>query len=113
MSKIKIKNFGPIQAGFKEDLPDGSTNEWLPLKKVTMFIGNQGSGKSTVAKLTATFLWLEKALVRGDLKAPVAFKDFIELIKYHRLEHYLQNDSQLEYEGEAFHLKWNPVKKYV
>jgi predicted ATPase len=60
MSKIKIKNFGPIKEGYQEN--DG----WIDIKKVTVFIGNQGSGKSTVAKLISTFTWIEKALVRGD-----------------------------------------------
>ena len=45
MSRIKIKNFGPVREG-------GQTNDgWIDIKKVTVFIGNQGSGKSTVAKL--------------------------------------------------------------
>ncbi len=60
MSKIKIKNFGPIKEGYAED--DG----WMDVKKVTVFIGNQGSGKSTVAKLISTFTWIEKVLTRGD-----------------------------------------------
>ena len=41
---------------------------WIEIKKVTMFIGNQGSGKSTVAKLISTFSWMEKVLTRGDYK---------------------------------------------
>lgn len=57
MSRIKIKNFGPIING-------NQTNDgWIDIKKVTLFIGNQGSGKSTVAKLISTFMWLEKALI--------------------------------------------------
>ena len=56
MSKIRIKNFGPIKEGFQEN------NGWIDIKKVTLFIGNQGSGKSTVAKLISTFTWLEKSL---------------------------------------------------
>jgi predicted ATPase len=79
MSRIRIKNFGPIKEGYQED--DG----WLDVKKVTVFIGNQGSGKSTVAKLISSFMWLEKALIRGDKKAPVSYQDFIELIEFHRL----------------------------
>ncbi len=47
MSKIRIKNFGPIQAGNLDN--DG----WIEIGKVTLFVGNQGSGKSTVAKLIA------------------------------------------------------------
>ena len=39
MNKIKIKNFGPIREGYQSD--DG----WMDIKKVTLFIGNQGSGE--------------------------------------------------------------------
>lgn len=99
MSRIKIKNFGPIKEGCLED--DG----WIDIKKVTIFIGNQGSGKSTVAKLISSFMWLEKALIRGDLSVPVLYTDFIELIEFHRLENYLQANSEIEYEGTTFHLK--------
>ena len=73
MSKIKIKNFGPIKAGCTEN--DG----WIDIKKVTLFIGNQGSGKSTVAKLISTLTWLEKAMVRGDRRHnEISQYDFIE-----------------------------------
>ena len=53
MSKIRIKNFGPIKDGYLEN--DG----WLDIKKMSVFIGDQGSGKSTVAKLISSFMWLE------------------------------------------------------
>jgi len=56
MSNIIIRNFGAIK---EQRAP-------IEIKKVTFFIGNQGSGKSTVAKLIATFMWIEKALVRGN-----------------------------------------------
>ena len=60
MSRIKIKNFGSIKEGFLEN------EGWLDIKKVTVFVGNQGSGKSTVTKLISLFTWIEKALFRGD-----------------------------------------------
>lgn len=60
MGRIKIKNFGPIKDGLQDN------NGWLDIKKVTLFIGNQGSGKSTIAKLISLFMWIEKALVRGE-----------------------------------------------
>jgi len=102
MSKIKIKNFGPIKEGFKETLLDGTVNEWMEVKKVTVLIGNQGSGKSTVAKLIAAFMWLEKAMIRGDVNANVSADDFVEMLAYHRMEDYLQKDSLLEYEGDIY-----------
>jgi len=101
MSKIKIRNFGPIKEGYQEN--DG----WIDIKKVTIFIGNQGSGKSTVAKLISTFMWLEKALIRGDIKAPLSYGDFIELIEFHRLESYLQANTEIEYKGTNFQIKLN------
>ena len=62
MSRIKIKNFGPL----KETV--SAMDGWIDIEKVTVFTGNQGSGKSTVAKLVSTFTWMEKVLTRGDFK---------------------------------------------
>ncbi len=108
MSKIKIKNFGPIKDGYQEN------NGWLEIKKVTVFIGNQGSGKSTVAKLISTFTWIEKALVRGDynnkwFSRKSKLKN--QFLNYHRLENYLiklgnGTKSEIEYLGEAYHIKF-------
>lgn len=99
MGKIRIKNFGPIKEGHLGN--DG----WLEVKKVTVFIGNQGSGKSTVAKLISCFMWLEKALIRGDIKDPVSNPVFVDLIKFHRLENYLEPLTEIEYQGATYHLK--------
>lgn len=98
MNRIRIKNFGPIKDGYQDN--DG----WLDVNKVTVFIGNQGSGKSTVAKLISSFMWLEKALIRGDMKSPLSHQDFIELIGFHRLENYILPNTQIEYQGTAYHL---------
>lgn len=107
MSKIRIKNFGPIKDGYLEN--DG----WMEVKKVTVFIGNQGSGKSTVAKLISTFTWIEKALVRGDYdKKWFERKNRLQnqYLRYHRLENYLQitgnNKTVLEYYGDAYSIKY-------
>ena len=99
MSKIRIKNFGPIKEGYLEN--DG----WLDIKKVTVFIGNQGSGKSTVAKLISLFIWLEKALVRGDIEGPISHLDIVKLLEFHRLENYFDTKTEIEYEGASYHLK--------
>ena len=62
MSRIRIKNFGPIKEGLRN-------NQFLEIDKVTLFIGNQATGKSSIAKLFSTLTWLEKSLYRGDTKA--------------------------------------------
>ena len=106
MAKIKIKNFGPIKDGYLED--DG----WIDVKKVTVFVGNQGSGKSTVAKLISTFTWIEKALVRGDydnkwFSRKSKLKN--QFLNYHRLENYLPTNglqTEIEYDGDAYNIKF-------
>lgn len=95
MSNIIIRNFGAIK--------EHSTP--IEIKKVTFFIGNQGSGKSTVAKLIATFMWIEKALVRGDynkkwFERKNRFKN--TFLPYHRIENYLKKDTFIQYKGEAY-----------
>jgi predicted ATPase len=107
MSKIKIKNFGPIKEGFRDN--DG----WLDVNKVTVFIGNQGSGKSTVAKLISTFTWIEKALVRGDYnKKWFERKNKLknQYLNYHRLENYFKingyDKTAIEYQGDAYSIKY-------
>lgn len=98
MSKIRIRNFGPIKEGNQED--DG----WIDVNKVTIFIGNQGSGKSTVAKTISTMSWLEKSLNRGDIKN-ISSNDFCRFFEYQRIRHYFkENSTYIEYIGDAFHI---------
>lgn len=99
MSRIKIKNFGPIKEGFIEN--DG----WMEIKKVTVLIGDQGSGKSTVAKLVSIFSWIEKDLFRSDgstLRFRKQERIFKKYLEYHRIDIYLKTETEIEYEGEAY-----------
>jgi predicted ATPase len=92
MAKIEIHNFGPIKTAS------------LNVFRVTVFTGNQGSGKSTVAKLISTFSWMEKMLVRGDYSVnDFTEDDFIQKrLAYHRLSEYMKDTTELLYEGEAW-----------
>lgn len=108
MSKIKIKNFGPIKEGMLDN--DG----WIDIKKVTVFIGNQGSGKSTVAKLISTFTWIEKALVRGDInKKNLTASKVRKLCAYQNIGNYFKKDSEIEYIGLAYSIKYEFEKVSV
>ena len=54
--RLIVKSFGPVR-----DLD-------ITFKKVTLFIGDQGTGKSCVAKLFSMFKWLEKVLSQKKYK---------------------------------------------
>ncbi|WP_278832395.1 AAA family ATPase [Porphyromonas cangingivalis] len=108
MSHITIHNFGPIEK-----------IENLLIKKVTIFIGEQGSGKSTVAKLISTFEWMEKALLRGDYK-PSYFESYTRFRKiycaYHRIENYFhvndkgQDITYIGYKGKNYQFVYQDGK---
>ena len=102
MSKIKIKNFGPIKEGFLDN--DG----WMDIPKVTLFIGNQGSGKSTVAKVFSTLTWMEKSLNRGDIEiAKLNLNTFYTFFEYQRIKNYFREDTVIEYVGDSRSISYN------
>lgn len=101
--ELYIENFGPIKEGKIET------------KKVTVLIGNQGSGKSTVAKLLATFCWMEKDAYRRDnficnaTKFHDSFRNFLE---YHCIDTYLKDEpvsSSLFYAGAVAHINYELI----
>ena len=99
MSKIKIRNFGPIKKG----LP--SNNGFIDIKQLTIFIGNQATGKSTIVKIYSTFVWLEKILYRGNIKESYIkrYNRFVkEFCAYQGLKNYFNDDTYLEYIGDVY-----------
>lgn len=99
MPELRIRNFGPIRNGYSEN--DG----FMKISPVTVFIGNQATGKSTVAKLFSTFSWLEKALFREDYtKTQLENEhDFAEeFLAYHNIEKYINDDSEIDFKGSVF-----------
>ena len=99
MSQIKVKNFGPIKSGFAEN------NGFIDIRKITVFIGNQGTGKSSIAKLISTFSWLEKQLYRGNLKINDVTSNrrfFNTCFKYQNLKNYFLPETEIEYRGNAY-----------
>ncbi len=64
---LKIRNYGPLTEG-----SCGLDGGFMRIPKYTVFIGDQGSGKRTAAKLYSSSAWLEKAFIRKTLD-PSAF----------------------------------------
>lgn len=95
MPRIRVNNFGPIK----------KNEQWIEVGKVTLLIGNQGSGKSTIAKLISTFAWMEKSLIRGDhdvkfFERKSKFKN--TFLAYHRIQSYIKPNTDIEYDGESY-----------
>lgn len=92
MEHLIIKNFGPIR-----DLD-------IKLKPLSVVIGKQSSGKSTIAKIFATFSWLEKALIRGQItKKGISRKGYLRArCKYHKIEDFFEKDTFIEYRNEYY-----------
>ena len=82
MERIRIKHFGPIGEGLQD-----TAQEYLNIDKLTVFVGEQGTGKSTVAKLYATFAWIEKSIVQNKFSCgQFDASAFSSLLGFYRVE---------------------------
>jgi predicted ATPase len=107
MSQIKIKNFGPIRDGLLEN------NGFMDIRKISVFIGNQGTGKSSIAKLISTLSWLEKGLYRGDIeeKYVTSYNRFINIYcNYQNLKNYFLPETEIKYRGNAYRINFSRGK---
>ena len=94
MRTIEIRNIGPIRHTGK-----------IAISPVTIFCGQQGSGKSTCAKLISTCLWLEKSLMKHEIteKYVTGYNHFRNnLCGYHGITDFFKDDSYIRYESEDF-----------
>ena len=100
MKTLIVQNFGPIQnqAGFS-----------IEIRPVTVFCGDQGTGKSTIAKLISEFSWLEKALSRGDF-LPKEISRYDRFRKkyaaFHNIQNYFKEDTYLRFTGEKYQFEY-------
>ena len=81
--RLEIKNFGPVK------------NLNIEIKPLTLFIGTQGSGKSTISKLIAIFRnqeW-QKHANEGQYLWKKSFIDF-------NIDEYFQKDSYISYQND-------------
>ena len=105
MCRIKISNVGSI------------SKVEMTLKKVTFILGQQSSGKSTIAKLLCHCQWVEKRCYNNFEKESQYFMSkntFIDkLTEYHRLEGYFKDDSYIKYEGSYISLEYKNGKAVI
>ena len=103
MVKLKIQNIGPIKDGLN------SNNGFIDFAGVTVFIGSQGSGKSTIAKVFSTLSWIEKSLYRGDFTDNYLtyYNRFKKQLAYQGINNYLNANSLIEYIGNAFTIRYH------
>ena len=90
--RIKVKHFGPI------------TNLDIEIKRLTFFIGSQGSGKSTISKLLTIFrdvLW-RYDVVRG--------KDGLKQFREMNIDKYFYEDTEMEYTMDNYLVSYSKGK---
>ena len=90
--RIKVNHFGPI------------THVDIEIKRLTFFIGTQGSGKSTVSKLLTIFrdvLW-RYTVVKG--------RDGMMQFREMNIDKYFYDDTEIEYTFEPFHISYSKGK---
>lgn len=93
--RLIVKSFGPVK-----ELD-------IVFKAITILIGDQGTGKSCIAKLFSMFKWLEKELVMQRQKCSYyeSYNRFSTMLcKYHRIESFIREDTYIKYEARSIHL---------
>ncbi|MBQ0090116.1 MAG: AAA family ATPase [Prevotellaceae bacterium] len=102
MCKLKVENIGSIK---KID---------IELNKLTVILGPQSSGKSTIAKLICFCQWVEKrCFINFEENSNRFMKDgeFVRVLaEYHRMDEYIRENSFLNYEGNFITIILKDVK---
>lgn len=105
---IEIRNFGPIDYIKIDDI-----------KPLTIFIGDSGSGKSTIMKVLALFQWLYKmSCIRSYLhysgisKSPFRFR-FDSYLKNNNIEDFVTPNTEIIYTNGNYTIKYSTKSKLV
>jgi len=91
MITITVKNVGPVK------------DATLDLKKINILIGQQSTGKSTLAKIACYCSWVEKEICIsqgiGDFNKDGYFEH--NLTEFHKLNGYITNKSVISYTSDV------------
>ena len=99
---MSVKHFGPIKHGYND-----SVDSCFTISPLTIFVGNQGAGKSIIAKLFSSLSWVQKAFISGKkTKKEIETQSFLKkLLAYHKLESYLNDYSEINYIDDFIEIK--------
>lgn len=97
MKQLVIKNVGPIR---QVD---------IKLSRFNFFIGPQSSGKSTVAKILSSCMWLEKeVLTTLNDKVIADGAAFVRLVEsFHKIEGYFEDSSFVQYDTDFISIMYS------
>ena len=97
MKHLVIKNVGPIK---QVD---------IELNRFNFIIGPQSSGKSTVAKILSSCMWLEKeVLTTLNDKVIENGAAFVRLVEgFHKIEGYFEDSSFVQYDTDSISILYN------
>jgi predicted ATPase len=90
--KLIVKNFGPIK------------DAELDLKKVTVFIGPQGSGKSALAKLVA--ICRDKAFLADSHLG----KPNISYFERYQADFFINSNTNIDFETPKYSFNYKPTE---
>ena len=99
MRRLKITDVGPI-----------TKTATIEFKRFCILIGPQSNGKSTIAKILSTCMWLEKEACTNLSELVVAdgsaFKALVE--DFHRMHNYIHSErSVIDYESPYIHIVYD------
>lgn len=89
MNKLTIRNFGPIKS------------VTIDLKKFTVIIGPQSSGKSCILKIASFCKWLEKRIELSQNPDKYLSEEMVrgELLQFHKLNGFQKKNTFIKYES--------------
>lgn len=112
MNKLQIKNVGPIR--------NGMGSGYMEFDSLTVFLGPQASGKSTIAKIYSSMVWLEKAILRDELSIENCEQEnfFIDkVISYQGIQGYFNPQSSIHFIGKGCDIRYDEgrliIKKLI
>ena len=105
MNKLTIRNFGPIKS------------VTIDLKKFTVIIGPQSSGKSCILKIASFCKWLEKRIELSQNPDKYLSEETVktELLQFHKLNGFQKDHTFIKYESQfmLFSITFNENGKTV